>query len=261
MLEIPGTASLPAMKTIWEIAKEERDQTGHTQTREGTSRKTCWQNFRFVAKGSEISSRFHISNVLVITLEPEMAIFSNYQLIFALLSVLHIADLEARPRSLEDLERLKVLDEIRDLSSVITLIDIPEDNTPKGPEDEDDNGSGTENTENAQCRGLFNNIQDVNASANGTKDAPDLIHANYDTLCDKTDNDKIKKLPVYIVGWELKEHCGDVNTIPFKRFRLDEYHAKKPRFDIPGMCIPMVRLLSLISLTWNSGSVQPRNGQ
>eukprot|EP00112_Aurelia_sp_Birch-Aquarium-sp1_P015761 Seg3519.2 transcript_id=Seg3519.2/GoldUCD/mRNA.D3Y31 product="putative odorant-binding protein A5" protein_id=Seg3519.2/GoldUCD/D3Y31 len=132
-----------------------------------------------------------------------------------------------------------MLDEIRDLSSVITLIDIPEDNTPKGPEDEDDNGSGTENTENAQCRGLFNNIQEVNASANGTKDAPDLIHANYDTLCDKTDNDKIKKLPVYIVGWELKEHCGDVNTIPFKRFRLDEYHAKKPRFDIPGMCIPM----------------------
>lgn len=143
----------------------------------------------------------------------------------------------ARPKALNKLEREKVMKEIKDLSSVISLIDMPVDNTPKGPEDEDEESSGS-GVADVHCH---DEIQPKNVTANETvQDPPDLIHANYDTLCQKVDNGAMKKLPVYVVGWELKQFCGELNNIPYKRFKMEKYQNKTPRFDIPGMCIPLV---------------------
>jgi len=158
---------------------------------------------------------------------------SWHRIVFTILLVLGS---EARPKMSNDLEKEKIMEEIKDLSSVISLIDMPIDNTPQGPEDEDDAGSGS-NAVKGICR---DEIKPKNATANETiKDVPDLIHANYDTLCQKVDNGTIKKLPVYLVGWELKQYCGELNNIPYKRFRMEKYKLKHPRFDIPGMCIPL----------------------
>ena len=144
---------------------------------------------------------------------------------------------QARPKSFNDREREKVMEEIKDLSSVISLIDMPVDNTPKGPEDEDEESSGS-GVADVHCR---DEIQPKNVTTNETvPDPPDLIHANYDTLCQKVDNGTIKKLPAYLVGWELKKFCGELNNIPYKRFKMEKYRKKTPRFDIPGMCIPLV---------------------
>ena len=145
---------------------------------------------------------------------------------------------QARPKSFDELEQEKVIDELKGLSSVLSLIDMPIDNTPKGPEDEDDYSSGS-GVGKADCR---DEIQPKNVTKNETvKDGPDLIHANFDQLCQKVDAGEIKKLPVYVVGWELKKFCGELNNIPYKRFKMEKYQTKLPRFDIPGMCIPMVR--------------------
>lgn len=171
---------------------------------------------------------------------PKLPFGISYLVIFAVV----IFGCRARPKTPEDVEREKILDEIKDLSSVISLIDIPVDNTPTGPEDEDDGGSGAEQ---ANCREEIQ--QPKNSTGNETsKVVPDLIHANYDTLCQKVDNGTIKKLPVYLVGWELKKYCGELNNIPYKRFRMGKYRGKVPRFDIPGMCIPLVSI-------WNQGNL------
>lgn len=169
-----------------------------------------------------------------------MALGMSKHLGCAVLIGVLIAICVARPKFMEDFEREKIISEMKDLSSVLSLIDIPVDNTPKGPEDEDDGGSGSGEGV-AHCR---DEIQPKNATTNDTKvDVPDLIHANYDNLCQKVDNGTIKKLPVYLVGWELKKFCGELNNIPYKRFKMDKYKSKVPRFDIPGMCIPLVRKL------------------
>eukprot|EP00795_Rhopilema_esculentum_P012443 gene12443-3112_t len=139
-----------------------------------------------------------------------------------------------RPQSFENKEREAVMKEIKGLSSVISLINVPEDDTPKDSMDEDDDGSGV--AVNAKCR---DQVEQKNSTVNETQDKPDLVHANFDSLCNLTENGSIKKLPVYLVGWGLKDDCGEINTIPYRRFRMEEYKAKQPRFDIPGMCIPL----------------------
>ena len=158
-------------------------------------------------------------------------------------SMVLFCNIHARPKSFEDHEEEKVMDELKELSSMLSFIDMPVDNTPKGPEDEDEESSGT-GVGDAECR---DEIKPRNTKSNETvQDPPDLIHANYDTLCQKVENGTIKKLPVYIVGMELKKFCGELNNIPYKRFKMENYLKRLPRFDIPGMCIPLVCSLSII---------------
>ena len=64
----------------------------------------------------------------------------------------------------------------------------------------------------------------------------------FDNMCKQSVEKNVKILPVYVVGWELKE-CSDINEIPFKRFQMEKYQNRKPKFDIPGMCLPLVRML------------------
>eukprot|EP00794_Sanderia_malayensis_P005219 gene5219-5875_t len=127
------------------------------------------------------------------------------------------------------------------VSDFMNVNDIPEDNTPQGPEDEDDasasSSSGDEKDKHKSKLGKCDkeHLKPKNKATN----EPSLFHFTFDNMCSEADKKKVKILPVYVVGWELKQCSPDVNVIPYKRFLLAKYESKKPRFDIPGMCIPL----------------------
>ncbi len=125
------------------------------------------------------------------------------------------------------------------IATLVSMADIPEDNTPKGPEDEDDASGEEKKPETTEKDSCGNDIKPKNKSMGDN--TPSLIHMTFDHMCEEAEQKKVKILPVYVVGWELK-HCSDINTIPYERFGMEKYQSKKPRFDIPGMCIPLVSL-------------------
>ena len=99
--------------------------------------------------------------------------------------------------------------------------------------------NSTKNTEKPDNVDTTEAISTPSPSPVPTTPMPELLHVPWEKVCHtKFRGEDMKILPVFMVGWGLENDCDQF--VPLDRFKMDKYANRKPKFDIPGLNIPLV---------------------